>query len=136
MICKHGGHTRLCSKRYSRPLQVETVVQEDGYPLYRRCAGGRTFIVRAPNDPEQQITIDNRWVVPYNPYLTMRYKAYINIEVCGSVRAVTYIHKYIIKVVIGHLFNCRVMMMKLKGTCKEDILDLQKLCGVFLSSLL
>lgn len=29
MIFKDGGHTQLCSKRYPRPFQAETVVQED-----------------------------------------------------------------------------------------------------------
>ena len=41
--------------------------------------------------------IDNRRVVPYSPYFSFRYKAHINVEVCGSVKAVKYIHKYIYK---------------------------------------
>lgn len=41
--------------------------------------------------------MDNRWVVLYNPYLTKRYKAHINVKVCASVQAVKYIHKYIYK---------------------------------------
>jgi len=36
-------------------------------------------------------------VVPYSPYLSLRYKAHINVEICGSVKAVKYIHKYIYK---------------------------------------
>jgi len=39
--------------------------------------------------------IDNQRVVPYSPYFSLRYKAHINVEVCGSVKAVMYIHKYI-----------------------------------------
>jgi hypothetical protein len=35
--------------------------------------------------------------VPYNPYLIRRYKAYINVEICITVQAVKYIHKYIYK---------------------------------------
>lgn len=43
--------------------------------------------------------MDNRWVVPYNPYLLMRYNCHINIEVCSSIKAVKYLFKYIYK---GH----------------------------------
>jgi hypothetical protein len=40
---------------------------------------------------------NNRWIVPYNPYLIRRYKAHINVEVCITVQAVKYIHKYVYK---------------------------------------
>ncbi len=42
---------------------------------------------------------DNRWVVPYNPFLICLLKVYINVEVCITVKAVKYIYKYIYK---GH----------------------------------
>ena len=42
---------------------------------------------------------DNRWVVPYNPFLTRLLKIYINVEVCITIKTVKYIHKYIYK---GH----------------------------------
>jgi hypothetical protein len=35
--------------------------------------------------------------VPYNPYLIRRYKAYINVEICTTVQAIKYIHKYVYK---------------------------------------
>ena len=34
-------------------------------------------------------------VVPYNPYFSAKYKCHINVEICASVEAVKYIHKYI-----------------------------------------
>jgi hypothetical protein len=40
---------------------------------------------------------DNRWIVSYNPYLIRRYKVYINVEICITVQAIKYIHKYIYK---------------------------------------
>lgn len=45
--------------------------------------------------------IDDCRVIPYNHYLAGKYKAHINVEICGSVKAVKYIHKYIHKTVIG-----------------------------------
>jgi hypothetical protein len=41
----------------------------------------------------------NRRVVPYNPYLTMRYQCHINVEVCNSITTVKYLYKYVYK---GH----------------------------------
>jgi hypothetical protein len=41
--------------------------------------------------------LDNRWVVPYNPYLLMRYNWHISIEVCSSIKVVKHLFKYIYK---------------------------------------
>ena len=41
--------------------------------------------------------IDNSWVVPYNPYLLLKYNTHINLEVCTSVSAYKYIFKYVMK---------------------------------------
>jgi len=43
--------------------------------------------------------MNNQWVVPYNPYLLMRYNCHINVEVCSGVKAIKYLYKYIYK---GH----------------------------------
>ncbi|XP_010229638.1 uncharacterized protein LOC104582051 [Brachypodium distachyon] len=42
-------------------------------------------------------TLDNIWVVPYNPYLLRMFNCHINVEVCSSIKAVKYIYKYIYK---------------------------------------
>ena len=45
----------------------------------------------------REVQLDNRWVVPYNPYLSRKYSAHINVEICASVKAIKYIHKYVYK---------------------------------------
>jgi len=87
-----------CHKGYPREFQEETTICENDYPTYRRRNNGQTFTICLPNSgPNIQTIIDNRCVVPYSLNLCHSYKAHINVEVCGSVRAVKYIHKYIYK---------------------------------------
>jgi hypothetical protein len=57
------------------------------------------FLLLLPPPCNSGFVFDNRWVVPYNPYLTMRYKCHINVEVCSSITAVKYLYKYVYK---GH----------------------------------
>ena len=100
-MCMQGLNpltTQTCRKGYPRQFQQETVITEDGYPLYRRRDTGQAFTVTVGSSGASSVAIiDNRRVVPYSPYFSLRYKAHINVEVCGSVKAVKYIHKYIYK---------------------------------------
>lgn len=36
-------------------------------------------------------------MVPYNPYLTLKYNAHINVESCASIKSVKYLYKYVYK---------------------------------------
>jgi hypothetical protein len=47
--------------------------------------------------------MDNRCVVPYNPYLLKYFNCHINVEACGSIKAIKYLFKYIYK---GHDKAC------------------------------
>ena len=38
-----------------------------------------------------RVDVDNRWVVLYSPYLTRRYRAHINVEVCSSIKVIKYL---------------------------------------------
>lgn len=92
--CMQDGR---CTKRYPKGLVDETVTGHDGYPLYRRRSrdnGGFTVEKRVSG---QQVTLDNRWVVPYSPVLSRAFQAHINVEMCNSVESIKYICKYINK---------------------------------------
>ncbi|PWZ34228.1 hypothetical protein Zm00014a_038493, partial [Zea mays] len=39
--------------------------------------------------------LDNRWVVPYNPYLLRLLNCHNNVEACRSIKVVKYMFKYI-----------------------------------------
>jgi hypothetical protein len=69
-------------------LNINSPCMEDGYPRYRRRDNGITASVG-------KYDVDNQWVVPYNPYLLMKYNAHINVEVCATVKSIKYLFKYV-----------------------------------------
>jgi len=85
----------VCSKRFPKPFFQETVINENSYPNYRRRPGQETTIRRGQNN----LVVDNSWVVPYNPYLSAKYQCHINVEICAEISAVKYLYKYVYK---GH----------------------------------
>jgi hypothetical protein len=88
--CMENGH---CSKKYPMAFTDETKNNEDGYPQYRRRQG-REYVRGVGANA---IIFDNRHVVPYNLWLSTKYDAHINVEICSSVTAVKYLYKYVYK---------------------------------------
>ncbi|XP_058729905.1 uncharacterized protein LOC131601957 [Vicia villosa] len=79
-----------CSKYFPKDYQDSTIVSDEGYPKYRRRDNGLSVVKKG-------ITLDNRYVVPYNPQLLVRYQAHINVEYCNKGNAIKYLFKYVNK---------------------------------------
>ena len=90
---KYPGAPLTCSKYYPRDFYDITIINEDGYPTYRR----RRVIDGKEVTWGDNFNFTNQWVIPYNPFLTRLFEAHINVEVCTTVKAIKYIHKYIYK---------------------------------------
>ncbi|POS83963.1 hypothetical protein EPUL_005244 [Erysiphe pulchra] len=56
---------------------------EDSYPEYARPNNGVTWM-----NAYGWFTLENRWLVPYNPYPTMKFNSHINVEVARGVHAI------------------------------------------------
>ena len=85
--CMEDGR---CSKGFPKQYAAATEWRDDHpYPVYRRraAADGGQETVRDGR------TITNQWVVPFCPYLSLRYDAHINVEVCCSVQSVKYLFR-------------------------------------------
>ena len=80
-----------CSKRFPKPFQDETRMDENGYPNYRRINDGTIYELQNGH------TVDNRWVVPYCPILLETFNCHINVEVTTSIQSVKYLYKYVYK---------------------------------------
>ena len=98
-----------CSKNFPKEFTKDTISSKDGFPLYRRRNDNKKIVCK------QQI-LDNRSVVPYNPFLCTKYNAHINVEICNSVQAVKYLYKYVYK---GH----DKVMAEFKNAEKEKNID-------------
>ena len=85
-VCMHNGE---CTKKFPKPLQQQTDFSINGYPLYKRRGQHRAEL--------RYHTINDSWVVPYNPHLLMKFNCHMNVEVCTTVKSVKYIFKYIHK---------------------------------------
>ncbi len=81
-----------CKNKYPCKFQFETMTDVNGYLIYQRKDTGRTVWVHG-------VELDNCWVVPHNVYLSTKYDAHINIEVCNNIRVIKYLFKYVYK---GH----------------------------------
>ena len=91
--CMQDGR---CTKNFPKDFCRETIIDQDNnYATYRR---------QSPKDGGREIKcsktgriIDNRYVVPYNPFLSMRFNCHINVEFCTSPKATKYLYKYVTK---------------------------------------
>ena len=87
-----------CSKSYPKKFCSKTVIDPDNlHPEYQRLApedGGRSIVVTRNG---KQHVVDNQWIVPYSPFLSLRFNCHINIELCASPTASKYLYKYVYK---------------------------------------
>ncbi|OMO54933.1 DNA helicase PIF1, ATP-dependent [Corchorus olitorius] len=85
--CMEGGK---CDKHFPKKFCDRTKIDEHGYPTYRRHDSGALCV-------KNGVVLDNRFVVPHNVDLLIRYQAHINVEICNRSRAIKYLFKYINK---------------------------------------
>ena len=91
-VCMVNGS---CSKDYPKDFLEETNVGVDSFSVYRRRNNGRVIVKNVRN--VGKVILDNRNVVPYNPFLSYKYNCHINVEHCASIKAVKYLYMYITK---------------------------------------
>lgn len=81
---------RKCSKFYPKNFQPSTLIDDQGYPVYKRRESG-LFVEK------MGVKLDNRSVVPYNPHLLIRYGGHVNVEYCNKSNSIKYLFKYVNK---------------------------------------
>ncbi|XP_071918919.1 uncharacterized protein [Coffea arabica] len=101
---------------YPKSLCPHTTYGEDSYPYYRRWGDGKKVKVR-------RFTLDNKCIVPYNPYLLTLFDCHMNVKICSTIKRVKYLYKYVFK---GHdLVSFRIMTDD-SATGTDEIKEFQK----------
>ncbi|XP_035841358.1 uncharacterized protein LOC110919437 [Helianthus annuus] len=85
-------HNQKCTKGYPKNYCDETFIRNYGWPCYKRPNNSRTVRVGS-----QDIRLDNRYVVPYNRDLLVKYGCHINVEWCNQGMLVKYLFTYLNK---------------------------------------
>ncbi|GAA0166265.1 hypothetical protein LIER_40158 [Lithospermum erythrorhizon] len=81
-----------CKNHYPKWFCEHTTHVKGSYPIYQRRDNHGKAKVRGH-------TLDNRWVIPYNPTFLVQFDYHINVEICCDIRAVRYLYIYVNK---GH----------------------------------
>ncbi|CAJ2662661.1 unnamed protein product [Trifolium pratense] len=79
-----------CTKIFPKAFKQTTTIDDEGYPRYRRRDTGIEI-------EKQGVYLDNRYVVPYNPYLLIKYAGHVNVEYCNKSNSIKYLFKYVNK---------------------------------------
>ena len=96
---------KKCTKEFPKAFQGETNENVNGYPKYKRRDNTEDtdsdLVVRGSR-------IDNSWVVPYHPYLLLKYNCHINTEICASIKSIKYLFNMSTKVMIVRTSNSKL----------------------------
>nr|GEV84298.1 DNA helicase [Tanacetum cinerariifolium] len=79
-----------CKKDFPKEYCNQTYVNKSGLVHYKRRYTGVTT-------KRQNVSLDNRYVVPYNKQLLLAFYAHINVEYCGWTMLIKYLFNYISK---------------------------------------
>ncbi len=97
-ITKGPTGNKKCSNSFHKTINEQSLLAHNCYLVYYKRAGvGTLMTIPDPWDLAHPKVINNFWVISYSPYLCKKYIAHINIEVCGGITAIKYIHGYIYK---------------------------------------
>ncbi|XP_074342440.1 uncharacterized protein LOC141679997 [Apium graveolens] len=81
-----------CIEHFPKRYNSHTFFDDCGFPIYKRRKTGITV-------KKKKIDLDNRYVVPYNRDLLIRFQCHTNLENYNSSRSLKYLFKYCLK---GH----------------------------------
>jgi hypothetical protein len=92
--CRQKSTDGSCYREFPKKMIRSTNLPVDGFPLYRRR--GR-FHTNVKDHSGIDRVVTDEWVVSYSPFLLLRYRCHINVEVAGHLCVFKYVYKYVFK---------------------------------------
>jgi hypothetical protein len=90
LLDHNGLPVERCLKGFPQPFSDETIINERNMTVYRRLDNGIEHRIG-------QKVFDNKYVVPYNPYLLKHFQSHINVEYIAFASSMKYLFKYVTK---------------------------------------
>jgi hypothetical protein len=70
LVCMEGNK---CTKHFPKSFNPEMMIDEEGFSVYRRRDDEKVI-------KKGQVEVDNRFIVPHNKDLLVKFDAHINVE--------------------------------------------------------
>ena len=87
--CRKDQKGGLCKRHFPKDTSARTAILPNKFPKYRRRCH-HTAVVKG------RIVSDD-WVVPYSPFLLLKYGAHCNVECAAHIKTFKYVYKYVMK---------------------------------------
>ena len=78
-----------CKRHFPKDMSRTTVILSNKMPKYRRRGRYQCKV-------NGRIVSDD-WVVPHSPFLLLKYRAHINVEIASHIKTFKYVYKYVLK---------------------------------------
>ena len=88
---------KYCKKHHPQPFRSSLAIHEKSERAeYRRLDNNDSATIKCKNGQNKTVeaTIDNRDIVPYNPYLIMKYDCHIFVDMVTGKAVIAYLYKY------------------------------------------
>ena len=77
-----------CIKRFPKTLQLESNLNH---------SSSYSFYLRHKRINISKTLWNNTLIISYNVYFFLKFNVYINVEICTSIKSITYLYKYVFK---------------------------------------
>ncbi|XP_074341980.1 uncharacterized protein LOC141679379 [Apium graveolens] len=105
-----------CIRHFPKRYCDKTTFDDSGFPIYRRHQQDISVHVR-------KAELDNRWVVPYNRNLLVKYQCHMNVEIYCHARNLKYLFKYCLKGYDRAIIEVNRRKRRKKADSTEDAVD-------------